>query len=119
MCHAITHPQRFSWWREHLEPHTYPQVGVWRTFDAVNEPTGDGTVTIELTTITYIWFTAIKSIDFSALPPLSCTEVGQFSAALAVWDNFGLWYEHREASRALPVCLSLVPGGYHHHAGFL
>lgn len=41
-------PQRFPRWSEQLKPHNYPQVGVWRTFDAVNELTGNGAVAMEL-----------------------------------------------------------------------
>lgn len=69
MCHVITHLQRLPWWREQLEPRNYPKAGIWRTFDAVNELTGNRAVTVELTTITHIWFTPFNSIDFSALLP--------------------------------------------------
>lgn len=53
---------------------TLPRLA-FGAFDAVNGPTGNGAVTIELTTITPTWFTPFNSIDFSALPPLSCTDV--------------------------------------------
>ena len=90
---------------------------MWGTSDAVNELAGNGAVTIELTTITHIWFTAFNSIAFNVLPSLRCTDVWQFSAALALWGNSGLRYQQE---RLHGLCLpALVSGCYHHYVGFL
>lgn len=108
-CCVKTHPQRFPWWREQFEPCNYPQVGIWRTFNAVNELTGNGAVTMELTILTHSWFTPFKSLVSGLFPLRAALKSWPFSAALAAGDDFGLQYQHEKLQRLCPPASAWCP----------